>query len=72
MAKPRILYLCDDGTKVPVVLVSDPVGPEQDDGTFVCIGEESGKGSLWIDWAHHGEIDIDPKTDLVIEIVDDA
>lgn len=27
-------------------------------GTGVVLGDESGTGSLWIDHAHHGEVDV--------------
>ena len=29
-----------------------------DDGTAVVIGDETGYGSLWIDWEHHGDISV--------------
>lgn len=47
------VYVCDDGTEVPVVTVLDPM---PDNGTAVVIGDESGNGSLWIEWIHHGEV----------------
>lgn len=37
-------------------------GDMPDDGTAVVIGDESGTGSLWIDWAHHGEVDLTEAT----------
>lgn len=46
-------YRCHDGTEVPIVTILDPM-PE--DGTAVVIGDESGNGSLWIDWTHEGEV----------------
>lgn len=27
-------------------------------GTGVVVGDETGTGSLWLDWEHHGEINV--------------
>ena len=44
-----------DGEAVPVITVLDSM---PDDGTAVVIGDETGFGSLWIDWEHHGEVEV--------------
>ena len=38
---------------LPIVTVVDAM-PE--DGYAVVVGDESGTGSLWLDWAFHGPI----------------
>lgn len=48
-------YTCHNGDEVPIVTVLDPM---PDDGTAVVIGDESGSGSLWVDWVHHGEVEL--------------
>lgn len=51
----RAEYVCSDGTVLPVVTILDSM-PE--DGSAVVVGDESGKGSLWFEWAHEGEVDL--------------
>ena len=40
---------------VPIVTLLDDMPA---DGTAVVIGDETGLGSLWIEWEHHGEIPV--------------
>lgn len=49
------VFRCDDGTEVPIVTVLDPMPA---DGTAVVIGDETGTGSLWVEWIHHGDVDL--------------
>lgn len=49
-------YFVDDEIgAVPVITVLDSMPA---DGTAVVISDESGAGSLWIEWQHHGEVDV--------------
>lgn len=47
------MYRCLNGSLVPVVF-TEGGPPMPEDGTCYVIGDESGEGSLWIDWEHHG------------------
>lgn len=48
-------YHVDGVGPIPIVTVLDDM-PE--DGNAVVIGDETGLGSLWLDWAFHGEVSL--------------
>lgn len=48
-------FVDDEIGEVPVVTV---LGAMPEDGTAVVVGDESGTGSLWIEWEHHGPVDL--------------
>lgn len=52
---PPTYFVDDEVGAVPVVTI---LGAMPEDGTAVVVGDESGTGSLWIEWEHHGPVDV--------------
>ena len=52
---PRTYHVDDETGDVPIVTLLETM-PEN--GSAVVIGDETGSGSLWLEWAHHGDVRI--------------
>lgn len=52
---PRTYHVDDETGDVPIVTILETM-PEN--GSAVVLGDETGTGSLWLEWAHHGDVRI--------------